>query len=167
MLQLNENDRGIGIAIRLTPLAPYGVSASHKLLPSEICNLHWAKADEEGMVAFGCNVPIDIWKKGDITRLFLFTNFWSQRFLCETKVHDVLISNKAFIPTPEEIDPRYHVEQWKNQPQKTWFLLSDFRQLSIKDCPYKLLTKPNVYLRDQLEVTRFRSCFVNLNLSHM
>lgn len=166
MLELGqEKAHGIGIAIRLTPTAPYGVSSSKKLLPSEVCNLHWAKADEQGMTSFSCNIPIDIWKKADITRVLFFSNSGSQRFLCEAKVQKVLISDREFIPTPEEIDPKYHVDAWKDQPQKTWFLLSDFRQLSIEDCPYMLLTKPNVYLRDQIEVSRYRSCLVDLNRS--
>lgn len=162
MLDLKKagHNEAVGLAFRISATAPYGAKASHKLLPSEVIDAHWAVADAQGQVAFSTDVIIDTRANPEISRIFFFANSRDEQFLCQAEVISIRSEEQPFVP--EGIAEAVQVPQWRGQPKRTWIFLKDFRQLDIESCGSVLLNKP-VLLRDQILVPRFRTCFVKLD----
>ncbi|MBW4863028.1 MAG: hypothetical protein KZY55_08285, partial [Paeniclostridium sp.] len=155
----NEKKENIvGLAVRVSARAPFGSKASHKLLPSEIVNLHWGVYEKFGMVAYGTNVKINPNKKDRIDKIFLFGNSNDELFLCICDVVKIFISDDECRPN---IESKYLVPEWNKENKKTWLMIKNFRQLDIDTCEYKLLNESK-YLREQILKPRFNSCYVNI-----
>lgn len=155
-----DNEKQIGLAMRVSAKAPYGAKVSHKLTPAEIINLHWSIADEKGSVYYSTNNQINFKKIKDIKKIFFFANSVGQQFLCSADIESIERKNEDWIPN-DALD--FSPEEWKYEEKKCWMKLSNFEQIDIDECEYKVLNE-DVLLKDKILAMRFPTCYVDIDI---
>lgn len=158
---LRKNDeKPIGLAMRVSAKAPYGAKASHKLYPSDLINLHWSIADEKGFVFYSTNNQIDMKKIKRIKKIFLFGNSMNEQFLCSADVESIERRDEEWIPD-DALD--FSPQEWKDEAKKCWLKLRNFEQIDIDECDYKVLNE-DILLKDKILEKRFPICYVDIDI---
>ena len=162
MLNISKknNEKPIGLAMRVSAKAPYGAKASHKLSPATITNLHWAVANQKEYVIYSTNNQIDIKKINGIKKIFLFGNSMEEQFLCSADVKGIERRDEPWIPDDAL---NFSPEEWKCEKKKCWIKLTNFQQIDIDDCYYKVLNE-DVLLKDKILEKRFPTCYVEIDI---
>lgn len=155
-----DKERQIGLAMRVSAKAPYGAKASHKLSPATIVNLHWGVAEDKGIVFYSTNNQIHMKKIKEIKKIFLFGNSMGEQFLCSADVEDIERRDEEWIPDDAL---NFSPQEWKSEPKKCWLKLSNFEQIDIDECEYKVLNE-DVLLKDKILEKRFPTCYVDIDI---
>ncbi len=156
ILEKEKNERPIGLMLRVVAKSTLG--CKHIFLPHEILNKHWEVADLHGKCAYSTNVPFNLEKWGKIEKVFFFANSKGETWLCSCTVEKIMMKENEWIPN---IDEKYLVSEWKDEPKKNWLILKNFEQIEINDCKYKCLNK-DMLIKEQILAPRFRSCYVDI-----